>query len=65
MKKLLSILVVTALMLAACTAIPPDPIAEAIGRDIRQKAKLPVHVISATKVDSTTIDVELTMRKGL
>ena len=61
----LFILSAVTVALSACGGTPTDPIADAIGRDIRQKTRQPVHVISATKVDSTTIDVELVMRKGI
>jgi hypothetical protein len=57
----------TALLVAACCVktTAPDPVAEEIGRVVRAETRIPVHIESATKLDSTSIATELTRRRGI
>lgn len=58
--------VAVTMFLVACSGpVPPDPVAEAIGRVVRSETKIPVHIESATKVDSTTVAKELSRRRGI
>ena len=66
MKHSIFITLAIALVIAACaTTTEPGPVAEAIGVRVRQDTKVPVHIESATKIDSTTIGKEISRRRGI
>lgn len=53
------------LLAAACSKPAPDPWAEAIGVVVRYETGVPLHVESATRIDSTTFITELNRRRGI
>lgn len=61
----ISIIAFLMALAAGCSRPAPDPVAEEIGRVVRQETQYPFHVEKATKVDSTTYATELHRRRGI
>lgn len=55
-----------AILASACEKAPePTPAEKAIGNHVRNETKVPIHIESAKKIDSTTYAKELSRRIGI